>query len=68
MPGGEGKTRRRTPTPRTWPTETAYTGRIQARVPLRIRDRVRQYAETTGQTTTDIVVTALIEYLQRRGW
>ena len=62
-----GKTARKTPTPRTWPTETAYTGRVSVRIPLHIRDRLRYYAEQTGQTTTDCIVTAIQEYLSKRG-
>lgn len=56
-----------TPTERTWPTETAFTGRVSVRMPLDIRDRLRDYAEMTGQTTTDCIVTAVQEYLSKRG-
>lgn len=60
--------RRETPVERTWPTETAFTGRVSARIPLAIRDRLRYYAELTGQTTTDCIVTAIKEYLTKRGY
>lgn len=61
------KSARKTPVPRTWPTETAYTGRVCVRMPLDLRDRLRRHAETTNQTTTDCIVTAVQEYLQKRG-
>lgn len=56
------------PPKRVWPSETEFTGRVTARVPLRIRDRLRYYAELTNQTTTACVVTAIQEYLQKRGY
>lgn len=59
---------RKEPTERTWPTETAYTGRVSVRLPLNIRDRLRHYAEMTGQTTTDCLVAAVTEYLNKRGY
>ena len=59
---------RKNPTERTWPNETAYTGRVAARLPLSLRDRLRHYAETTGQTTTDCITTAVKEYLTKRGF
>lgn len=62
------KQARHTPTPRTWPTETAYTARVGARLPIALRDRLRYYAEQTGQTTTDCIVTAVQEYLNKRGY
>ena len=60
--------KRNTPTPRSWPTETAYTGRLAARVPIRLRDRFKAYAEMTGQTTTDCLIQAIREYLDKRGY
>lgn len=63
-----GSRARITPTERVWPTETAFTGRVTARVPLRIRDRLRRYAEETNQTTTDCVVKAIDEFLEERGY
>lgn len=59
---------RHTPTPRTWPTETAYTGRVCVRMPLDIRDRLRRLAEETGRTTTDCIVSAVREYLKKSGY
>ena len=58
---------RKNPPARTWPTETAFTGRVCARLPIRLRDKLRSYAEQTGQTTTDCITTAVNEYLQKRG-
>lgn len=59
---------RKNPTERTWPTETPYTGRVSVRLPLGVRDRLRNYAEMTGQTTTDCIVVAVQEYLNKRGY
>lgn len=59
---------RKTPVERTWPTETAFTGRITARVPLPIRDRLRRYADEHNQTTTECVVKAIDEFLEERGY
>lgn len=59
---------RKNPTARTWPTETPYTGRVSVRLPLGVRDRLRNYAEITGQTTTDCIVVAVQEYLSKRGY
>lgn len=59
---------RKTPTERTWPTETAYTGRVSVRLPISVRDRLRYYAEQTGLTTTDCMITAVKEYLNKRGY
>lgn len=61
-----GKTARKTPVPRVWPTETAFTGRITARVPIGLRDWLREYAEENGLTTTDVVIKAIEEFLRRR--
>lgn len=55
-----------TPVPRVWPTETAFTGRITARLPIGLRDWLREYAEEHGKTTTDVVVAAIEEYLRKR--
>ena len=57
-----------TPTERTWPTETAFTGRVSVRLPLDVRDALRAYAEDTMQTTTDCLITAVKEYLTKRGY
>ena len=57
---------RKTPVPRVWPTETAYTGRITARIPIGLRNWLRDYAEERGLTTTDVVVAAIEEYLRKR--
>ena len=57
---------RKTPVPRVWPTETKYTGRITARIPIGLRDWLREYAEEHGKTTTDVVVAAIDEYLRKR--
>lgn len=62
------KGQRITPTERKWPTETAYTGRIIARIPIGTRNRLRKYTEESGLTTTDCVIIALEEYLDRRGY
>lgn len=59
---------RKTPTERTWPTETAFTARVTVRLPISVRDRLRAYAEQTGQTTTDCMITAVKEYLNKRGF
>lgn len=62
------KQARHTPTPRTWPTETAYTARVGVRLPIALRDRLRAYVDATGQTISDALVTAVFEYLQKRGY
>lgn len=59
--------RRDTPVPRKWPNETAYTGRIAARLPFALRNRLRAYVEEHNQTTTECVIEALDEYLKKRG-
>ena len=60
--------KRVTPTPRTWPNETAYTGRIAARLPHELRDRLRAYVEEHNATTTEAVIDALEQYLKQRGY
>ena len=55
-----------TPVPRVWPTETAFTGRITARIPIGLRDWLREYTEENRLTTTDVVVAAIDEYLRKR--
>ena len=57
---------RKTPTPRTWPTETPFTGRVSVRMPIGLRDWLREYAEQNGKTTTDCINKAVEEYLRKR--
>ena len=57
---------RKTTVPRVWPTETAFTGRITARIPIGLRDWLREYAEEHGLTTTDVVIKAIDEFLRKR--
>lgn len=59
---------RKTPTPRKWTTETAYTGRVCARIPLELRDRLRRYVDGTMLTTTEVIIDALDGYLKTRGY
>ena len=59
---------RKNPTPRTWPTETPYTGRVSVRLPLEVRDALRKYAEDHGKTTTDCIIAAIKDYLTERGY
>lgn len=61
---------RKTPVPRVWPSETGVTGRVTARIPHALRDRLRKCVEAThgGMTTTDCLVIAIEEYLERRGY
>lgn len=58
---------RKTPTPRMWTEETAFTKRIAARIPLDLMDRLRRYVDVTMYTVTDVVIKALEEYLDKRG-
>lgn len=60
--------KRDNPTSRTWPNETAFTGRIAARIPLPLRDRLRAYVEDHNATTTECVIDALEKYLKERGY
>lgn len=62
------KQARHNPTPRTWPTETAYTARVGVRLPIPLRDRLRAYVDATGQTISDALCTAVYEYLDKRGY
>lgn len=48
---------------RTFKPETRFTRLIGARVPHQLYGRLANYAAYTGQTTTEIVNTALQEYL-----
>lgn len=48
---------------RVYPLETRYTRLISARVPLELAGRLADHTTYTGQSTTDIVVDALREYL-----
>jgi len=59
---------RKTAVVRVWANETGLTGRICARIPHALRDRLRYYVELTNQTTTDAIEQALQEYLQKRGY
>ena len=68
MPETMKQRARKNPTERTWPTETPYTARVCVRLPISTRDRLRHYAEETGQTTTDCMITAVKEYLTKRGF
>ena len=56
-----------TPVRREWPSETGFTGRVTARIPHALRDRLRKYVEESGLTTTDCSIIALEEYLDNRG-
>ena len=61
---------RKTPVPRVWPSETGITGRVTARIPHALRDRLRKYVENTngGMTTTDCLEIAIEEFLNARGY
>ena len=68
--GDEKKRRngqRETPVPRKWPTETGVTGRVIARIPIELRNRLRKHVEWTHMTTTDVIIIALDEFLRARG-
>ncbi len=68
--GGEKKRRkgqRETPVKRVWPTETGVTGRVIARIPIDMRNRLRKYVEESGLTTTDCIIIAIDEFLHTRG-
>ena len=58
---------RKTPVPRVWPTETGVTGRVIARIPIGMRNRLRKYVEESGLTTTDCIIVAIDEFLHTRG-
>jgi hypothetical protein len=58
---------RKTPTPRMWTEETAFTKRIAARIPLDLNARLKNYVEGSMLTITDVVISALEEYLGKRG-
>ena len=58
---------RKTPTPRTWTQETAFTKRIAARIPLDLNTRLKEYIDGSMLTITDVVIGALEEYLDKRG-
>lgn len=60
--------KRNTPVERTWPTETAYTARIAVRLPIWVRDRLRYYVTQHNMTTTDFIVMAVKEALDKRGY
>lgn len=60
--------KRKTPVERTWPTETAYTARVSVRLPIWVRDRLRYYVTMTNMTTTDFIVMAIKEALDKRGY
>lgn len=63
-----GKTARvYNPTPRTWSRTTNDTYMIGARIPLRLRDRLRAYVEESGQTITEVVIAALSDFLKQKG-
>ena len=57
-----------TPVPRVWPSETGVTGRVTARIPHKLRNRLRKYVENSGLTTTDCLIIAIEEYLDKRGY
>ena len=59
---------RKNPTARVWTEETAFTKRIAARIPLDLMDRLRAYVDGTAMTVTDVVIGALREYLEKRGF
>ena len=54
------------PKKRAWSNTTAYTRAIGARLPLALYDRLKDYCETSGDTTTDVVCNALRNYLDER--
>lgn len=54
-------------TPRAWTEETAFTKRIAARIPLELNGKLKAYVESTQLTVTDVVITALREYFEKRG-
>ena len=58
---------RKTPTPRRWTEETAFTKRIAARIPLDLNERLKAYVEPSMLTVTDVVIAALDEYLKKKG-
>lgn len=58
---------RKNVTPRKWTEETPYTKRIAARIPLDLNARLKNHVESTALTVTDVVITALQEYMDKRG-
>ena len=50
-------------TKRTWSGTTARTRMVSARLPLALADQLKDYAARHGESMTNIVSLAVIEYL-----
>ena len=51
---------------RKWSRTTPDTYMLSARVPLDLRDKLREYVDYTGYSITDVVVASLRDYLKSR--
>lgn len=52
---------------RRWTRTTPYTYMLSARIPIEIADRLRAVVDSTARSTTEVVIEALTEYLEKRG-
>lgn len=59
--------RRKTPTPRKWTAQTDSTYMITARIPLDLRDAMRERVERTGETNTEFLIRAIENELKNGG-
>lgn len=48
---------------REWHAQTAYTRMVSARLPIELADRLKTYCDQHGATMTDVVQSAVSQYL-----
>ena len=48
---------------REWHAQTAYTRMVSARPPIELADRLKAYCDQHGATMTDVVQSAVSQYL-----